>query len=221
MFEVKDAGFRGNRKFGGSSGWLFRNVNFVIHPGEVVALMGASGSGKSTLLNGVSGLGKLDEGAGVLDGVKLSGVSQRVLRKNLRSNMSIVFQQHHLIPGLTLLQNVELSWCLSGRKGELTPTEVLDELGIGEERYSLPESVSGGQAQRAAIARSLVTGSQLVFADEPTGSLDIENAQAVMVQMKSLCQQRGGHALVVTHDHDIAATCDRILVLAEGTIRHG
>ena len=118
--------------------------------------MGQSGSGKSTLLNCMSGLAPADEGTCQVDGHMLSNVSKRHLRRNLRNHVSLIFQDHHLIPGLTLLQNVQLARSLSDTTAtnatpqQLTPDEALDRLGIGPERNSLPESVSGGQAQRAA-----------------------------------------------------------------------
>ncbi len=216
MFEVIDAGFQftvQNRK-----DWLFRNVNFSIANGEVVALMGPSGSGKTTLLNGLAGIGRLSEGKSVLDGIQISGLPKRKVRKHLRDSVSIVFQDHLLIPGLNLLENAELSWALSGKPKGISPKTVLDSLAIGTERNSLPEEVSGGQAQRAAIARALASGPKLLFADEPTGSLDEKNAHRAFGKIKNWCGSQGGHGLIVTHDPVIAKLCDRIVRLDGGTI---
>ncbi|GAA1423296.1 ABC transporter ATP-binding protein [Corynebacterium durum] len=204
--------------------WLFKNVTLDVHAGEMVALMGQSGSGKSTLLNCMSGLAPADEGTCQVDGNMLSNVSKRHLRRNLRNHVSLIFQDHHLIPGLTLLQNVQLARSLSdatatnAQPQQLTPDEALDRLGIGPERNSLPESVSGGQAQRAAIARSLVTSAQVIFADEPTGALDGENIGKVLTEMRRACHEMKTHMVVVTHDHAVAAACDRTLLLEGGTV---
>ena len=215
-----------NRKPGTNSkkAWLFKNVTFDVHAGEMVALMGQSGSGKSTLLNCMSGLAPADEGTCQVDGHMLSNVSKRHLRRNLRNHVSLIFQDHHLIPGLTLLQNVQLARSLSDTPAtnatpqQLTPDEALDRLGIGVERNSLPESVSGGQAQRSAIARSLVTSAQVIFADEPTGALDGENISKVLTEMRRACHEMKTHMVVVTHDHAVAAACDRTLLLEGGTV---
>ena len=213
-----------NRKLGKNSekAWLFKNVTFDVQAGEMVALMGQSGSGKSTLLNCMSGLAPADEGTCQVDGHMLSNVSKRHLRRNLRNHVSLIFQDHHLIPGLTLLQNVQLARSLSAATNatpqQLTPDEALDRLGIGLERNSLPESVSGGQAQRAAIARSLVTSAQVIFADEPTGALDGENIGKVLTEMRRACHEMKTHMVVVTHDHAVATACDRTLLLEGGTV---
>ena len=128
---------------GSKKAWLFRNVTFDVHAGEMVALMGQSGSGKSTLLNCMSGLAPADEGTCQVDGHMLSNVSKRHLRRNLRNHVSLIFQDHHLIPGLTLLQNVQLARSLSDTPSTnaspqlLTPDEALDRLGIGTVRNSL------------------------------------------------------------------------------------
>ena len=209
--------------------WLFNNVTFDVHAGEMVALMGKSGSGKSTLLGSMSGLVPADEGSCQVDGHMLSNVNKRQLRRNLRNHVSLIFQDHHLIPGLTLLQNVQLARSLSDKatsetnasSQQLTPDEALDRLGIGAERDSLPESVSGGQAQRAAIARSLVTSAQVIFADEPTGALDGENIGKVLTEMRRACHELNTHMVVVTHDHAVAAACDRTLLLEGGGVHVG
>jgi len=209
---------------GSKKAWLFKNVTLDVHAGEMVALMGQSGSGKSTLLNCMSGLAPADDGTCQVDGHMLSNVSKRHLRRNLRNHVSLIFQDHHLIPGLTLLQNVQLARSLSdttvtnAKPQQLTADEALDRLGIGPERNSLPESVSGGQAQRAAIARSLVTSAQVIFADEPTGALDGENIGKVLTEMRRACHEMKTHMVVVTHDHAVAATCDRTLLLEGGTV---
>lgn len=189
----------------------------------MVALMGQSGSGKSTLLGCMSGLIPADEGTCQVDGHVLSNVSKRHLRRNLRSHVPLIFQDHHLIPGLTLLQNVQLARSLSNtttpsQQQQLTPGEALDRLGIGPERHSLPEMVLGGQAQRAAIARSLVTSAQVIFADEPTGALDGENIGKALTEMRRACHELNTHMVVVTHDHAVAAACYRTLLLEGGGV---
>ena len=203
---------------GGGGEWLFRDVDFSIANGEVVALMGPSGAGKTTLLHGLGGIRRLSEGRSELDGVQISGVPKRKVRKHLRESVSIIFQYHLLIPGLSLLENVELTWSLAGNPKEISPNIVLDNLGIGNERDSLPEAVSGGQAQRAAIARALASGPKLLLADEPTGSLDEQNAHRAFDQITTWCRSHDGHGLVVTHDSSIAKLCDRIVRLDGGTI---
>ncbi|MBP3089082.1 ATP-binding cassette domain-containing protein [Corynebacterium sp. sy017] len=216
MFEVINAGIRFSDQ--NNRNWLFRNVNFTISEGEIVALMGPSGIGKTTLIQGIAGLRPLTEGYSILDGKKISGVPQRQVRKHLRKHISMVFQNHLLVPGLTLLENIELSWALAGHPGGYSPEEVLDSLRIGSERYSLPESVSGGQSQRAAVARALVSNPKLLLADEPTGALDTENAQRAFDEIFSMCRLQHSHVLIVTHDPNIAQKCDRIIRLESGVI---
>lgn len=216
MFEVVDAGFQ--FKLPNRNDWLFRNVNFSIANGEVIALMGPSGSGKTTMLHGLAGIGRLSEGTSLLDGVQLSRLPKRKVRKHLRQSVSIIFQEHLLIPGLSLLENTELSWSLAGKPKGISPIALLDSLAIGKERNSLPEAVSGGQAQRAAIARALASGPKLLLADEPTGSLDEKNAQRAFEAITTWCRSYGGHALIVTHDPAMAKLCDRIVHLNDRTI---
>lgn len=198
--------------------WLFRDIDFQIPEGECVALMGPSGTGKTTLLHGLAGIAQLSEGTSKLNGTQISGISQREVRKHLRESVAIIFQEHLLIPSLILFENVELSWALAGKPKNITPTTVLDRLAIGDERDSLPEAVSGGQAQRVAIARALAGGPKLLFADEPTGSLDEDNARRAMGEITDWCSAQDAHALIVTHDPGIAELCDRIVRLDEGTI---
>lgn len=217
LFEVVEAGFR----FGGPAGggeWLFRDVSFAIEAGAVVALMGPSGCGKTTLLHGLSGIGHLSEGQGVLDGIQISNLPQRKVRKNLRESVSMIFQDHLLIPGLSLLENVELSWSMAGRPSGALPGEMLDRLAVGGERNSLPEAVSGGQAQRAAIARALAAEPRILFADEPTGSLDEGNASRAIKEITERVRSSQAHGLIVTHDAAIADLCDRTILLGGGSI---
>lgn len=199
--------------------WLFRDVNLTVSAGEMVAIMGKSGVGKTTLLSSLCGLLPINDGKCTVDGVRLTNVGKRRVRQNLRESVALVFQSPHLVPGLTLLQNVQLAWSISGKRSPFSPAEVLDRLDIGEERNYLPESVSGGQAQRAAIARSLVTPSKVILADEPTAALDSGNVGNALSELTKACSESGKCVVLVTHNFAIASHCERVFHLEGGKLR--
>ncbi|ALP50072.1 ATP-binding cassette domain-containing protein [Corynebacterium glutamicum] len=199
--------------------WLFKDVNLTVSAGEMVAIMGKSGVGKTTLLNSLCGLLPINDGKCTVDGVQLTNVGKRRVRQNLRESVSLVFQSPHLVPGLTLLQNVQLAWSISGKRSPFPPHEVLDRLDIGDERNQLPESVSGGQAQRTAIARSLVTPAKVILADEPTAALDGGNVGKALSELRKACAESGKCVVLVTHDFAIASHCERVLHLEGGKLR--
>ncbi|WP_291520438.1 ABC transporter ATP-binding protein [Branchiibius sp. NY16-3462-2] len=197
-----------------------RGVSLQVLPGELVAVMGPSGSGKSTLLNVAGGLDYVDTGVVEVDGRDLGRLSPAALQQIRRRTMGFVFQDLNLIPSLTLLENVSLPLELDGARLSVARCAARDSLaGVGIDHLAdrFPDEVSGGQRQRAAIARSLVGDRSLVLADEPTGALDSTSGEAVLRVLRARCDA-GAAALLVTHESRHAAWADRVVFLRDGLV---
>jgi putative ABC transport system ATP-binding protein len=192
------------------------STSLKLRDGEYVAIIGESGVGKSTLLNLIAGLDRADHGSVVLDGENLSGLDETALTRWRRNKLGFVFQAFHILPHLTLLQNVALPLWLQGNSGadaDNTAQQMLDAVGLGERTASWPHELSGGELQRVAIARALVHRPRLVLADEPTGNLDPANAARVLALLGERIRAVGAIGILVTHSREAAATADRILHL--------
>ena len=195
-------------------------VDMSVMPGEFVAVMGPSGSGKSTLLHLAGALDQPSYGSVQLGGAELTGLDKNALARLRRQRVGYIFQDFNLVPTLTALENVALPLELDGqkrRKAYEQALQAMSEIGIDDLTDRFPDQMSGGQAQRVAIARSIVGPRQLLLADEPTGALDSTTSEAVM----NIIRQRVDHgtgALIVTHEPRFAAYADRTIFLRDGQI---
>jgi len=191
------------------------NINLKIKKGEFVAIMGASGSGKTTLLNILTCLDTSTEGSVLLNGVdtaELDEEGRRVFRAN---QIGLVFQQFHLIPFLSALENIMLAQHYHSITDRNSALKVLEQVGLGHRVDHLPNQLSGGEQQRVCIARALVNECPLIFADEPTGNLDEENEQIVLALLQELHAQ-GRTIVMVTHNPELGRYTDRIIRLQHG-----
>ncbi len=192
-------------------------VNLEVAAGEWVAVMGPSGSGKTTLLNLLSCLDKPSGGTLLIDGVDVAGLDGRSVTHFRREKVGLVFQQFHLVPYLTALENVMLAQYFHSLVDEDEAKEALRRVGLGERLTHLPSQLSGGEQQRVCIARALINQPKLILADEPTGNLDQRNEELVMEIFREL--HIAGHTLVmVTHDPDIGSAADRVVRLDHGRV---
>jgi putative ABC transport system ATP-binding protein len=204
---------------------LFRDLSLRVERGEYVAIVGASGVGKSTLLNVIAGLEPIDAGRVTIDGVDwvlLDDDARTTLR---RDRLGFVFQAFHVLPYLSVAQNVALPLALKGEAGSDVDTKVraiLDAVGLAGREASMPRELSGGELQRVAIARALVHAPSLVLADEPTGNLDPKTAREVVALFRDAVKTRGAAAVLATHSRAVAASADRVYRLsADGLTEAG
>jgi lipoprotein-releasing system ATP-binding protein len=214
-------GLHHSYELGGRSLPVLRGVDVDVHPGEIVAIVGRSGSGKSTLLHLAGGLAAPDEGEVWLEGQSLSSMSTRGRAIARRQRVGFVFQAFHLLPGLDVIENVAMPLLLNGESRNRARDRVrpiLDAVGIAERATHLPSELSGGELQRAAIARALAADPLLVLADEPTGNLDSTTAGEVIELLVSRVRGAGLAMMLVTHDPLIAAHVDRVLTMADGVL---
>jgi putative ABC transport system ATP-binding protein len=198
-----------------------RGVSFAVPQGEMVAIMGPSGSGKTTLLNCLSGLDAIDAGEVLIEGVPLSDMSDRKRTDYRARRMGFVFQFYNLMPVLSTVENVELPLLVAGVPAKEARRRALDALelvGLADRARHVPDELSGGQRQRATIARALVNEPAIVWADEPTGDLDSENAEEIVGLMRRLNRERGLTFLIVTHDIGVGRATDRIVRMVDGEI---
>lgn len=192
-------------------------VSMEILNGEWVAVMGPSGSGKTTLLNIIGGLDRPSSGTVRVAGTDLGTLSQAELTRFRRETVGLMFQQFHLIPYLTALENVMLAQYFHSIEDEEEAKEALERVGLGDRLHHLPSQLSGGEQQRVCIARALINEPKIILADEPTGNLDAGNEQAIMAIFKQL--HRDGHTIVmVTHDPHIGMLANRPVELEHGRI---
>jgi putative ABC transport system ATP-binding protein len=197
-----------------------RGVDLSLYEGEAVALVGRSGSGKSTLAHLAGGLDRPDQGSVRLDGADLAGVSGRALAELRRRRVGFVFQFFHLLPGLSVAENVALPLMLGGQRADQNQVQsLLKSVGLTERAEHVPSQLSGGEMQRAAIARALVCDPVVVVADEPTGNLDTSTASAVLEVLLARVREAGCALLFIAHDPRAARKADRVLKLEDGVLR--
>ena len=209
---------------------VLRGVSLDIYPGESVAIMGPSGSGKTTLLHALAGIITMDSGSVHIttphpgagpNTVDLSSLTEKQRTALRAGSFGFIFQQGLLVPELTTEENVALAAMLAGggrAQARVAAVDLLTKLGLGDKLQCRIGELSGGQAQRVAIARSQVTGAPITFADEPTGALDTATAQEVMNLLLALIPQQGKTLVIVTHDPQVAQRCSRIIHLRDGQI---
>jgi putative ABC transport system ATP-binding protein len=198
-----------------------RGVSLSIGHGEMVAIMGPSGSGKTTLLNCLAGLDAIDDGEVLIEGVALTAMSDEERTDYRARRMGFVFQFYNLMPVLSAVENVELPLLVArvpSGEARRKALAALEMVGLRDRAAHVPDELSGGQRQRVTIARALVNGPAIVWADEPTGDLDSENAEEIVALMRQLNREHGLTLLIVTHDISVGRATDRIVRMVDGEI---
>ena len=209
-------------RFGGNQVEALRNVNFTVEAGEYVAIMGESGSGKTTLLNILAALDRPTSGEILLNGKSLSKISQNKLAAFRRDNLGFVFQEFNLLDTFSIQDNIYLPLVLAGvpyEEMERRLKPIAETLDISHILKKFPYEVSGGQKQRAAVARALITEPQIILADEPTGALD-SKASDTLLRLFGQVNQAGQTVLMVTHSIKAASHAKRVLFLRDGEVYH-
>jgi putative ABC transport system ATP-binding protein len=199
-----------------------RGVSLLVVPGEVVAVTGPSGSGKSTLLLCLSGVMRPDVGEVSYAGTRLTSLKDDQRAQLRRREFGLVLQFGRLVPELTAVQNVALPLLLDGAGRTVSrraALDLLDELGVGDVADALPGELSGGESQRVAVARALIAGPRVVFADEPTGALDTVGGEQLLTRLLLAARSTGAAVVLVTHDNRVAAHASREVVLQDGRVR--
>lgn len=200
---------------------VLKGISLSIGQGEIVAIVGPSGAGKTTLLQIAGTLEKPDSGSVLFNGTELIGMKDKKLSAFRNKNMGFVFQFHQLLPEFTAQENVALPALIAGKSKKTVmekAEELLIQLGLGERIHHKPAEMSGGERQRTAIARSLINDPEIIFADEPTGSLDSANRQEIQDIFVDLRDRLGQTVVMVTHDSSLAAIADRVIEMADGKI---
>ncbi len=198
---------------------ILKNLSFEIKKGEIIAITGFSGSGKSTLLGLLAGLDTPDAGEILYNSKNLNQLDPELAQKFRAQNISLIFQNHYLIPHLTAMENILLPLQILGLPAEeKLALDLLQQVGLLERANHFPNELSGGEAQRVAIARGLIVKPMVLLADEPTGSLDSETGQKVMKLYFDLVRQHQLTSIIVTHNQELAKLCDRELKLSQGVI---
>lgn len=206
---------------GGSKVQVLDNIDVNIYEGDFTIIMGASGAGKSTLLYALSGMDEITGGSVSFQGKRLDGLSEKKMAGLRAQEFGFIFQQTHLVSNLTLLENVAVAGC-AAKAGTVKEVRekaetLLEKMNVAEAKDRMPSQVSGGEAQRAAIARAMIGAPKLLFADEPTGALNRANSEVVMEILATL-NRKGQSILMVTHDTKTALFGNRILYLEDGKI---
>lgn len=201
---------------------ILHGIDLRIEDGEFCALMGNSGSGKSTLLNIIGALDRPSAGQVLIEGIDLAGFSDDELAFFRNQTLGFIFQFHFLLPQFTVLENVLIPHLIYRGKADKATRqralELLDRVGLGHRRDYKANSISGGEQQRAAIARAMINQPRLVLADEPTGNLDSKNSANIFNLMREINQENQTTFLIVTHDRNMAAETDRIIELKDGLV---
>lgn len=198
---------------------VLKGIDFEAQKSEVVSIMGASGAGKSTLLQILGTLSTPDSGSLEIDGTDVLGLGGKALSAFRNQKIGFVFQFHHLLPEFTSLENVMIPAFIAGRserEAKKSAIELLCELGLGERMSHKPSELSGGEQQRVAIARALINNPAILFADEPSGNLDSVTKADLHNLFFSLRDKFGQTIIIVTHDPELAAMCDRTLYMKDG-----
>ena len=220
---VQASGLRKTYHMGETEVEALRGVDFVVEPGEFVAIMGPSGSGKSSLLHILGGLDDSSDGDVSLAGQPLAKLEDKELTLLRRREVGFVFQFFNLLPTLSAAENVALPLLLDGGRGNVADelsTELLELVGLAERSDHKPDQLSGGQQQRVALARALVTEPAVVLADEPTGNLDRRSGVEMLALLRIACDEKGQTIVIVTHDPFAASRADRVVFLQDGELVH-
>ena len=216
---VQARGLKRHYRRGSETVKALDGVDLDIHPGEMISILGPSGSGKTTLVNLISCLDVPTEGTLTLAGKPVTDLSEDRLAEARRGMLGFIFQKFHLIPTLTVAENVELPLMFLKRPVDRAATQaVLQQVGLENRAGHLPRQLSGGEMQRVAIARALIARPRILIADEPTGNLDKANGDAIFRLFRKLCREQGLTLVVTTHNLALGHEADRVITLEDGKI---
>jgi putative ABC transport system ATP-binding protein len=220
MIRVRDLVMR--LPSGGRSLTILDGITLDVAAGELLAITGPSGSGKSTLLGLVAGLDRPSSGSIVVGGVDITRLDEDALARFRRETLGYVFQSYHLIPTLTAVENVAVPLEIAGAPNALARARaLLDDVGLGDRAHHYPVQLSGGEQQRAALARAVALDPGLLLADEPTGNLDSATGTRIIELLLEQRRRRGATLVLVTHDDALARHADRVVVLRDGRVKNG
>ena len=199
--------------------WALDDVNLTVNKGEIVAVVGASGSGKSTLLHVMGGVDTPNEGNVIVDGKDITRLTDEEMSVFRRRKIGFVFQAYHLIPVLTVEENIKMPILLDHRKPDRDYIDhIIEMLGLKDRRKHLPNQLSGGQQQRAAIARALAKNPKLLLCDEPTGALDYNTGKSILKLLQDTCRNSGMTVILITHNSALAPMADRVIKIKNGRV---
>ncbi len=216
MIRVKDI----HKSFGSLE--VLKGVDLEIQKGEIVSIIGKSGAGKTTLLQIIGTLDKADSGTVVINGVDVSGLSDKELAEFRNKHIGFIFQFHQLLPEFNALENVMMPAMIAHmdwKEAEERATQLLTDLGLGERLTHKPNELSGGEKQRVAAARALMMKPDVILADEPSGSLDEENKRELHKLLKQMQDQYNQTIVIVTHDKELAEISDRVIEMRDGVVK--